>query len=174
MKKLALSVVLLMVAGAGGTVGAIGCSSSSSGTTADDSGTNADVTTGDDSGTTAMCDIDAAGSLQIGVDTDAGFVENTACEACIATNCGQAQCVCLTDTNMVTVDDAGEPGCGAYAGCVYTGFLTALATTDAGLAADLMGAQTACATGFASASTTSGNALIGCIASSCESSCVGQ
>ncbi len=193
MKKLALSVVILMVAGAGASVSAVGCSSSSAGTTADDSGTNSDVTTGDDSGTAetgtetstedsgtpmegaAMCDIDAAGSLQIGVDTDAGFVENTACEGCIATNCAQAQCVCLTDTNVVQVDDAGEPGCGAYAGCVYTAFLTNLATSDAGAAgegADLMAAQASCMSTFAAGSISSGNGLIGCIASSCESSCV--
>jgi hypothetical protein len=196
MKKLALSVVLLMVAGAGASVSAVGCSSSSAGGAANDSGTP-DVTSGDDSGTgsetsdndsgtpgdtgttpteaAAMCDFDAAGSLQIGVDTDAGFVENTPCETCIATNCAQPQCVCLTDTNVVTVDDAGEPGCGAYAGCVYTAFLTNLALSDAGAAgegADLMAAQTSCAGSFAAGSIASGNALIGCIASSCASSCV--
>jgi hypothetical protein len=194
MKKLALSVVILMVAGAGASVSAVGCSSSSAGGTATDSGTLPDVTN-DDSGTTEAggddsgspgdsgtpseaapaCDVDAAGSLQIGVDTDAGFVENTACEGCIATNCANAQCVCLTDTNVVQVDDAGEPGCGAYAGCVYTAFLTNVATSDAGTAgegADLMAAQASCAGSFAAGSISSGNGLIGCIASSCASSCV--
>ncbi len=193
MKKLALSVVLLMVAGAGASVSAVGCSSSSSGTTAEDSGT-ADVTQGDDSGTgsetstedsgpgtdsgtpteaAAACDVDAAGSLQIGVDTDAGFMENTACEACIAANCAQPQCVCLTDTNTVVVDDAGEPGCGAYAGCVYTAFLTNLATSDAGLQGDLTSAQSSCMGSFATGSIASGNALIGCIATSCNAAADG-
>jgi len=196
MKKLAFSVVLLMVAGAGASVGAVGCSSSSSNGTSEDSGPGADVTAGDsgettetsttdsgtpptDSGTPTeaapACDVDAAGSLQIGVDTDAGFVENTPCETCISTSCAQAQCVCLTDTNMVTVDDAGEPACGAYAGCVYTAFLTNLATSDAGAAgeaADLTAAQASCAGSFPSASITDGNGLIGCIASNCAASCV--
>jgi hypothetical protein len=152
----------------------------------DDGGTDAPVnndtgTPTGDSGTEAavLCDVDAAGSLQIGVDTDAGFVENTACEACIAMNCAQPQCLCLTDTNMATVDDAGEPACGAYAGCVYTEFLTNLAESDAGAAGlgdDLMAAETTC--GAASptppaSSVTLGKGLIGCIATNCATASAG-
>jgi hypothetical protein len=195
MKKLALSVVALMVAGAGMSVSAVGCSSSSSAGATEDSGTGEDVTTGDsgevsetstgdsatpaDSGTgeaAATCDVDAAGSIQIGTDTDAGFVENTACEACIAANCAVPQCQCLTDTTTVTVDDAGEPACGAYAGCVYPTFLMNLATSDAGaagLGTDLMNAQASCAGSFSMGSIGLGNALIGCIASSCAAASAG-
>lgn len=195
MKKLALSVVALMVAGAGVSMSSVGCSSSSStGTTGEDSGTGADVTTPEDGGTdtgtptgdsstpvdsgtteaTAACDVDAAGSIQVVEETDAGEVENTACEMCVAANCAQQQCVCLTDTNMATLGDASAPACGVYAICVYQAFLTALATSDAGESADLTAAQAACAGSLPQASITDGNGLIACIASACTTQCVGQ
>jgi hypothetical protein len=183
--------VALMVASALVSVSAVGCSSnSSSGVGTEDSGPRADVTTGDDGATNidtgppadsgggeavAACDVDAAGSLPIGVDTDAGFIENTPCEICIRADCAQPQCQCLADTNMVTMDDAGEPACRAYAGCFYTAFLTNIATSDAGAAgfgADLAAAQSSCAGSFPAASIFAGNSLIGCIASSCSAECV--
>jgi hypothetical protein len=192
MKKLALSVVALMVAGAGVSVSAVGCSSSSStGTTQDDSGTVADVTTGDsgetgetsttddgatDSGSAeAACLTDAGGSIAVEVPNPDGGdpIENTACEQCIATNCSAAQTTCLDDCSMVPQDDASVPACGAYAVCVYSSFLTKLQTSDAGLAADLTAAQTSCAGTFSPSSTGPGNALIGCIASSCASASAG-
>jgi hypothetical protein len=199
MNKLALSVVVLMVAGAGVSMSSVGCSSSSSTGTSEDSGTGSDVTTGDDGGGTdsgtptgdsgtptgdsgtaadsgtAPCDVDAAGSIQvISTTADGGEVENTACEMCIATSCAQEQCTCLTDTNMGSVDDAAAPECAVYAICVYETFLTALATDDAGSAADLTNAQASCATSTSapSSSTALGNGLIGCIATSCATQCV--
>jgi hypothetical protein len=191
MKKLALSVVALMVAGAGVSVSSVGCSSSSStGTSSgDDSGSLADVTTGDsgesetstgeggtDSGTPveASCLTDASGTIEVDTPTaDGGTVENTACEQCIATNCSAAQTTCIEDCNLVADGDASAPACGEYAVCVYSAFLTNLATSDAGLATDLSSAQTSCAGSFAPASIASGNALIGCIASSCASATAG-
>jgi len=194
MKKLALSVVLLMVAGAGVSVSAVGCSSSSSaGTTAGgDSGTGADVTQGDDSGTggetstedtgttttdsgttmeaAATCDVDGGGSF-VFPGADGG--ENTACATCISTNCAMSQCFCLADTNMVNPDDAGAiPACGGYVECLYGAAEAALPDAGlSGLSALLPGFETACGTGLPAASTDLGKAFVGCAVNSC-SACI--
>jgi hypothetical protein len=202
MKKLAFSVVALLVAGAGVSVAAAGCSSSSSnnGTPAPDTGTAADSTTPEDGGAdtgtpddsstgsdapaeAGACMTDASGALQVLEPTDdGGVMENTACETCIASSCGAAQTACIQDCNMVPDpnSDASVPACGAYAVCVYSAFLTNLSAyvMDAGQSvgepADLAAAQAGCAGSFASTSTGSGNALIGCIAGMCATQCVGQ
>lgn len=203
MNKLALSVVVLMVAGAG-AASAVGCSSSSGvGTTGDDSG--ADVTTteggGDDSGMTGdtgtptgdsgtpqgdsstpvdsgtpMCTTDGGGIPIQGADGG----ENTACETCLGDNangCGQQQCFCTTDTNLVPYNDAGAmaPGCEVFAACVYGAFTEAQATMpDAGAAANLTAAEMYCKMNTAAnmASQDLGAKLISCVASTCVSQCV--
>ncbi len=194
MKKLALSVAVLMVAGAGISASAIGCSSSSStggndsGTaetsTGDDSSTG-DSATGDDSSTTDSGTVDTGtppadgGAEAAACTSDAGLVIlggdgglNTACMSGVSSSCGQEQCVCLTDTNLVPdpTSDAGGmiPTCGYYVGCVYQTVSYLAATTDAGLTADLTQAQAACAANgdagaLPSSSTGGGDALIGCI-----------
>jgi hypothetical protein len=200
MKKLALSVVALMVATGGATLGAVGCSSSSSaGGTADsgttemdatggDSGTPEDSSTNTDTGTpegdsstpmeAAACTTDA--SIAVGVDTDAGFVVNTACSDCINTSCGPQACSCITDTNIVALDDAGDntTACGEYVGCVYQGLVAFVqANPDAGataLTTALGQAQTQCNTALSTptASKGDGDGLIGCVASMCPTQCL--
>jgi hypothetical protein len=201
MKKLALSVVALMVATGGATLGAVGCSSSSSsgspatgdsGTepdvTAGDSGTPEDSSTNTDTGTpegdsstpmeAAACTTDA--SIAVGVDTDAGFAVNQPCSDCINTSCGQPACSCITDTNIVALDDAGDntTACGEYVGCVYQGLVGFVqANPDAGamaLTTALGQAQMQCNTALSTpmASKGDGDQLIGCVASMCASSCL--
>jgi hypothetical protein len=122
----------------------------------------------------AACDVDAAGSIEI--DTPDGGM-NTACESCLATNCAQEQCVCLTDTNMAPLpDDAGNaPACGVYVGCLYSLAEQSLAANPdagvAGLSAQLSGFEATCGTGLMSSSTTSGNGLVGCFVNFCGSTC---
>jgi len=61
------------------------------------------IDSGTESETPPACDVAEAGVFAIESLTDAGAVENTACEACIAASCSQAQCECLSDTNMAAV-----------------------------------------------------------------------
>jgi hypothetical protein len=192
MKKLAFSVVALLVAGAGASVSAAGCSSSSSsgnGGPAADTGTVEDVTNNQDTGTEvdsgtatdtgsptpeAGCSTDAGGSFQF-PGADGG--ENTTCEACIATNCGMQQTACLDDCNMVNPDDAGNiPACGGYVSCLYTAAETYLAQNPdaglAGLSGQLSTFEGTCGTGLPSASTTLGNLFVACAAN--PSTCAGE
>ena len=160
MKKLALSVVVFAVMGAGASLGAVGCSTSSSLGNGTDAGGLADVTAGDtgpgleagtedtgpggDTGTggdagaeggcaAASCTVDASIAV-VGTGPDGGQVENTSCEMCIGTSCAAQQCDCLSDPTTVPVDDAGgmAPACGAYAVCVYQTLLALVAASDAG------------------------------------------
>lgn len=206
MNKLALSVVILMVAGAG-SAAAVGCSSSSStgATGGNDSGTMSDVTTTEDSGTTnadtgtttgsdsgtaedtgtvaadsggPTCTTDA--SITVYNDTDGGEV--VACTSCIGTSCGPQACPCLTDTNMVAVDDAGtmNTACLTYVGCVQGTVGTYVGEhPDAGEAeilGEVAAAKTACAQNFGIAedggSVSAGNALISCVGGLCASKCL--
>jgi hypothetical protein len=78
---------------------------------------------------------------------------------------------------MVPDPDGALALCSTYVQCVYVAFLQNLASSDAGTqgeGADLMNAQAMCQAGIDTTSIQLGNALIGCIASSCVSPCVVQ
>jgi hypothetical protein len=206
MNKLALSVVVLMVAGAGAAT-AVGCSSSSSTGTggSNDSGTTSDVTTptgdtgtgsGGDSSTTEdtgsntedsgtgstdsaapTCTTDA--SLTVGSETDAGYVVNAACTACINGTCGMAACPCLTDTEGAMTDDAGNSSnaCLDMVGCVEgTVGAWLAANADAGSSAEateVVTAEMACQSQLMtpSASESSAKTLVGCVVLNCATAC---
>lgn len=94
---------------------------------------------------------------------------------CIDGNCQQPQCQCTSD--MVPDSDGALGPCSTYVECVWAAFLQNLASSDAGAqgeGADLMNAQAVCQAGIDMTSMQFGNELIGCIASSCASSCVPQ
>ncbi len=78
---------------------------------------------------------------------------------------------------MVPDSDGALGPCSTYVECVWAAFLQNLASSDAGAqgeGADLMNAQAVCQAGIDMTSMQFGNELIGCIASSCASSCVPQ
>ena len=118
-----------------------------------------------------MCDVAEAGTVTVVTDTDAGEVENTACESCIDTDCAVPQCDCLSDANMVSQGGSPEPACAIYVVCLYETFLQELATSDAGASADLTAAQAACAGSLPMSSIMEGDSFIGCIANSCTTEC---
>ena len=172
MKKLALSVVVLMVASAGVSISGAGCSSSSStGTSSSSSGgtdATADTSSGGDDSSSSSSGSDSSSSSSGGDSSsssgsdatacsvpDSGGIpvsgldggENTACESCIGASCCNEQNACIFDTNMVVGDDAGTmfPGCDVYLNCVYPELTQLLLTTDAGLMGAATQAETDCA-----------------------------
>jgi hypothetical protein len=119
------------------------------------------------------CESDAA----IPVTTlDGGM--NTACESCIGSMCGNEQCVCVTDSHTLPIDDAGTmaPGCDVFVNCVYADLTQILLTSDAGATAAVQQAVADCTgdggNGFDPSSISAGGALISCIAANCGSACV--
>jgi len=101
---------------------------------------------------------------------------NTACESCLAANCGQEECSCIDDPNVWPIDDAGTvaPACDVYVNCVYPEAIQLLLTTDAGVVSDFTTGESDCASGggFPSSSVSLGNSLIACLAASCTSECI--
>jgi hypothetical protein len=118
-----------------------------------------------------MCDVAEAGTVIVETNTDAGEVENTACESCIDTDCAIPQCDCLTDPNMVSQGGSPVPACGVYVVCLYETLLQDLATSDASASADLTAAETACAGSLPMSSLMEGDTFMGCIASNCPTQC---
>jgi len=187
MKKLALSVVILAVAGAGASLGAVGCSSSSTGGAAGDSGTedvsvsdsgaSSDTSTTSDSGTPAedtgtpvvdsgppgICVTDAGSVPPLPVYSltdDGGVVPNTACQDFIAANCAATSCACVTDT----ASDAGGTQCEQFVTCIEE----AIAASDAGAMSAAVAAIPTCSAGVGGAggaSATAGIGILECIAS---------
>jgi len=171
MKKLALSVVVLMVASAGVSISGAGCSSSSgsgassgssgsgsgSDATADSSGSSSgsdangdtgsssgvDSSSGSDASEGGSCTVSEAGGIPVG-GLDGG--ENTACEMCLGTSCCDQQNACVNDSNLQVGDDAGTmyPACDLFINCVYPELTQLILTTDAGLMSDLTTAVTDC------------------------------
>jgi len=105
---------------------------------------------------------------------------NTACESCLNTSCGNEQCLCVTDSNTLPVDDAGDvaPGCDLFVNCVYGDLTSILANNpDAGASTAVMTAIADCSGGdagstFAAGSITAGTNLITCVATMCNTQCV--
>jgi hypothetical protein len=96
---------------------------------------------------------------------------------CIDASCSQPLGSCCSDPNVVVQDGGDAAACGVYATCVDYRFLTLLLGSDAGArgeSSDLNQAQALCASNLPVSSITLGNQLIGCVASSCATQCVGQ
>jgi hypothetical protein len=121
---------------------------------------------------------DATQACTMGIpvlDPDGGM--NVACESCLSTSCGNEQCACVQDPNLIAIDDAGTfaPGCDLFVNCVYGDFVQILLTTDAGATQALQQAISDCVGGggpFTTGTIQLGENLISCIAANCAVQCV--